>query len=66
MSNYNLVLVENLQKSIKDLNGVDVSENIVTEFLSEYIDEVEIGDVIDAKSLISEFLDYVEEHNIVL
>lgn len=66
MSNYNLVLVENLQKSIKDLNGVDVSENIVTEFLSEYIDEVEIGDVIDAKSLTSEFLDYVEEHNIVL
>lgn len=66
MSNYNLVLVENLQKSIKDSNGVDVSVDIVTEFLSEYIDEVEIGDVIDAKSLTSEFLDYVEDNNIVL
>ena len=62
MSKFNLVLVENLQNSLKS-SGVEVSESIVVDFLNEYIDEneVEDGDFVESDGILAELTDYVSE-----
>ena len=62
MNKFNLVLVENLQNSLK-YSGVEVSESVVVDFLNEYIDEneVEDDDFVESDGILTELTDYVSE-----
>ena len=62
MSKFNLVLVENLQNSLKS-NGVEVNEDVVVDFLNEYIDEDEVEDYdfVESDGLLTDLSNYVSE-----
>ena len=62
MNKFNLVLVENLQNSLKS-SGVEVSESVVVDFLNEYIDEneVEDDDFVESDGILTELSEYVTE-----
>jgi len=56
------VLVENLQNSLKS-NGVEVNEDVVVDFLNEYIDEDEVEDYdfVESDGLLTDLSNYVSE-----
>jgi len=62
MNKFNLVLVENLQNSLKS-NGVEVNEDVVVDFLNEYIDEDEVEDYdfVESDGLLTDLSNYVSE-----
>jgi hypothetical protein len=61
MSKYNFNLVEDLKTSFREVNGSEVSEDLVVDFLNEYVYEelVSDGDVVKSDSVLEDFFDYI-------
>ena len=62
MSMYNSNLIEDFKFTFKEVKGSDVSDEIVVDFLNEYIDEdlVEDEDLVKNDSIMNDFYDFME------
>ena len=64
---FNFEVVEDLKNSLKESKNVETTNEMVVEFLNEYIDEdlVKEDDVVKSESMLDELFDYVTENPVV-
>lgn len=60
---FNVVVVEDLRNSLKESKNVEITNDMVVDFLNEYLDEemAEESDVVKSDSMLDELFNFVNE-----
>lgn len=64
---FNVVVVEDLKNSLRDVKNVETTNDVVVDFLNEYLDEemTDDNDVVKSDSMLDELFDFVNENTVV-